>query len=62
MKVLGVLFPVVFIACEKAFAKHLLTMAVGKLKREYPSLPKVESVQNLNSRFGSQSFLDLPNH
>merc|ERR1712008_439882 len=40
MKDQGVLFPVVFIACEKAFAKHLLTMAVGKLKREYPSLPK----------------------
>jgi hypothetical protein len=52
MKILGVLFPVVFIACEKACAQHLLTMAKGKLKREYPSLPKVVSVQDLNFSWG----------
>ena len=57
MKILGVIFPVVFIACEKACAKHLLTMAKGKLKREYPSLPRVESVQDLNFRWGSQLFI-----
>ena len=57
MKVLGVLFPVVFIACEKACAKHLLTMAIGKLKREYPNLPKVEFLQDLNFRFGTKFYI-----